>query len=168
MRLGACEVVFDFRHGGDLGAGEIEGKGAAMLLANGAVAFDDAARLGVQAGADEAEGELAGKQFVIGEALPGGAAGRDVGGSWGLWMRSSASLKVGQPRALSKAGGQPFVEFGDEVEGLAAELAENFGGEAGGEGIDRFEQGQLVARFGRHDVVGVDHLELVAVSLDAA
>ena len=112
--------------------------------------------------------QLARQQLVVGEALPGRRGRRYVGRLLGPVQAQERRLGIG-PAALGEPGRVlPLGQIGHPLQGLAGGLQQHLAGQPGGERIDRLEQGQIGARLRRDDVVGVRHLLLVVVALDAA
>ncbi len=75
MRPGPSRSASISANAVDLASGHLEREGTGDPFAQVAIALHDAAFLGAQAVAHEDEGELVGEQFIVGEALPGTAAG---------------------------------------------------------------------------------------------
>ena len=88
--------------------GQREGQRVGDAGADAAVAVTLAPALGLEAVADDAERQLVGQQLVEGEALPGRARRRDVGGLLRRCRRRKAALKLGQPRGRSQRRVLPF------------------------------------------------------------
>ena len=167
----ACGAVrpcrLDLAHRLALGVGQREGQGVGKLGAHASIALHDAARARLEVLPHQGERQLAGKQLVVGETLPWRAAGRDVAGVRRLVQALQRSAEVRPAARLHPGRLLPLRHLAQALQRLPRRLLHDLARQAGGERIDRLQHRQVAARLRRHDVVGMRHLQLVAVALDA-
>ena len=92
------------------------------------------------AGADDGEGDLAGQQFVIGEAL-GGFVVRNF--FWGV-QGAQGLLETGPATAVQNAGVVPFGESGQAFQRAQSGAAHNARDNARRERPDRFDPREII------------------------
>ena len=151
-----------------LGAGQCKTEPGLDLGGEPAVACRDAAAAALAAGADQCDCELAGKDFVIGEAL----ARRGQRHQIGLARRG-----VGLPQGLGpgrplppahQAAVDPFREIRNALERCRGGALDDARSETRCQRVDRLDRLQPVEFVGTQYQIGVRHLRDAVVELDAA
>ena len=161
------EVLGDFGGNGALAFGQVEGERCFNFGAKFAVAGDGAAAPASGGAADQRQRQLVCQQLVIGQARAGRGVGLQVGGRLGR-MRGRESLVPGRPPARShKAGLAPFGQRRRPRKGGAHRAGHRLERDAGRKRIDGLDRLHAVPLVERGDVIGMHHLDLAAVVLDA-
>ena len=133
-----------------------------------AVADDAPPRLLLEALPHQRQRQLPGQQLVVGEALPRRRARRHVGGLLRPMQPRKRALDIGPAALLQPGRFLPLGQHRHALDRLLRRLQQDLAREARSERIYRLQHRQIVARFRRHDVVGMRHLLLVVVGLDAS
>ena len=132
------------------------------------IAGEPAAALGFEVPAHQRKRKLTGEEFVIGEALPGWRAVRDILGVVRSVDALDRLLEIRPIASLEPVALLPFGKIRNAFDGLSRRLERDLSRQSRSQRVDRLQQRHLIARFRRHDIVGVRHLQLLAVAFDAA
>ncbi len=158
----AGHVGGDIAPGFVLGFRQGEGQGGDGLVDQAAVSVYGAPLDPALVEAHQAQRQLIGKQFVIGEALARSRAGLQVRLGF-RGVDAQQGLPPGGPAiARQMRRIQPFRQLRRAFEGKADRLADGFQGESRGQAVDRLDGHDALGLGQRRDVVRMGHLQAPA------
>ena len=118
--------------------------------------------------ADQGNCQLVGQQFIISETAADAAAGFQLQTALRR-VQCLDGFAPAQPFLLPHKGSvAPFRQVGQAGQGFGHHGPHPLVGQACRERVDRLKPGQAVLLLGRQDIVGIDHLQRIAVALQTA